>query len=63
MAQPICFHEADPSAALQRRALAEGLGTLLLMLAAGGGGLAAAHGWSETGLVLPVTADPIAADV
>ncbi len=36
MAPSTCFHEADPSADLKRRALAEGLGTALLMMAAGG---------------------------
>ena len=61
MAPSTCFHEADPSADLKRRALAEGLGTALLMMAAGGGGLAAAHAWPEPGLAVPVTAVSIAA--
>ena len=60
MAQPTCFHEADPLLALHRRALAEGLGTLLLVLAACGGGLAAAHDFAEPGFVLPLTAISIA---
>jgi glycerol uptake facilitator-like aquaporin len=40
-AVPTCFHEADPNIALTRRALGEGLGTLLLALSASGGGMAA----------------------
>lgn len=61
MAQPTCFHEADPALALPRRALAEGLGTLLLVVSASGASLAGAHVFRvEPGLVLPVTALAIA---
>lgn len=40
---PPCFHEADPSVALPRRAAAEGVGTMLLVFAASAGGIAAAR--------------------
>lgn len=36
-----CFHEADPSVPLPRRAAAEGLGTLILVFSASASGLAA----------------------
>ncbi|UYY58027.1 aquaporin [Sphingomonas sp. S2-65] len=55
--QPTCFHEADPSLPLWRRAAAEALGTLLLVLAAAGAGIAASRLFAAVpGLVLPVLA-------
>jgi len=55
--QESCFHEADPSLALSRRAAVEGVGTLLLVLAASGGGLAAARAFAgQPGAVLPIMA-------
>ncbi|WP_321490187.1 aquaporin [uncultured Hyphomonas sp.] len=57
MAQSTCFHEADPGVPLAKRAMAEALGTLLLVLAASGAGLAGERAFrAEPGLVLPVAA-------
>lgn len=59
---PACFQEADPGLALWRRALAEGVGTLLLMLAATGAGLASQKVLAPLpGLTLPVLAIVVAA--
>lgn len=60
MQQPTCFHEADPTLALPRRALAEGVGTMLLVIAASGSGLAAVHAFPQPGFALPLTALAIA---
>lgn len=55
--QTTCFHEADPSLSLARRAGVEALGTMLLVLAASGGGIAASRLLAgNPGAVLPVVA-------
>ena len=57
-----CFFEDDPGLALGRRALAEGVGTLLLTIAAVGAGAASAQAFAELpGMALLVTAIAIAA--
>lgn len=58
-----CFFERDPRVALGRRAMAEGVGTFLLMLAATGSGLAAARlapGAAPVALMLSAAAIPAA---
>lgn len=57
-----CFFEDDPGLALGRRALAEGVGTLLLTLAAVGAGAASAKAFADLpGMALLLTAIAIAA--